>query len=792
MVVLGLSSAAIVATEVLMTRLLSVCTWYGVAFLVLSLAMLGTTSGALAAAKARADGAPMVPWIVRRLVALAVGLVVATVAILSIPLTFAPDVSSFASVLVVIAAATAPMVAGGSVVARLMAESPVALPTVYAVDLVAAAAGALAPLALVGPMSAPGAMVALAALVAGAAALVAPEGARRLPRVAFVACAALLATTELTSHGLVVRYSKGQPRGEGALLFEAWNPLSYVALSSFAPRPFPLWSYGPTTPPRNHPVAAARIDGDAATVVYAYSTLDKLELLKSDATSSAHVLRPDGTACVIGSGGGRDLEAALLWGHDRVVGFEINPSMVKMLEQVSAYSPILKDPRVRVIVGDGRTELARSGLQCRVLQAALVDTWAATSAGAFAHTESTLYTREAWSLFLRRVEPDGVLTFSRWYEPSRMTETSRLVALTVAALLDRGAARPRDHVALLAASKVATLIVSPSPLGTEDVAKLREHAQKNQIEVLVAPGVPSSDPVVEKLLDATTQDALAAAGAPQDLDTSAPTDERPFFFQILSARAWLHPIDVTRKYGMDHGALAGNVASTFELLLTFIAVLLVAAVLLGPTLVQAARSPEPPLPGPRAAAYFASLGAGFMLVEIALVQRMHVVLGHPTYALVVVLASLLVATGVGSALSPRVAKSRRAVTVVAALAAALVIAAPFVIRALARATVESPYSTRVVWCAACSAALGLVLGALFPAGIAYAERERGAPVALAVNGAASVVGGVAAVAVSVWLGIPATFIIAGCIYFVAAACGPATWRGRHLAPSIAPIADPPG
>ena len=115
-----------------------------------------------------------------------------------------------------------------------------------------------------------------------------------------------------------------------------------------------------------------------------------------------------------------------------MVGIEINPAMVQMLEAIQSFSPILADERVRVILGDGRAELARSGIRCQVLQASLVDTWAATSAGAFAHTESTLYTREAWALFLDRVAPDGILTFSRWYEPTRVSETSRLLSLAAA------------------------------------------------------------------------------------------------------------------------------------------------------------------------------------------------------------------------------------------------------------------------------------------------------------------------------------------------------------------------
>jgi hypothetical protein len=147
-----------------------------------------------------------------------------------------------------------------------------------------------------------------------------------------------------------------------------------------------------------------------------------------------------------------------------VFGAEVNPAMVEMLHRVADRSPVLRDPRVvtRAWATAARsTPAATRG--ARVLQASLVDTWAATTAGAFAHTESTLYTREAWAIFLRRTAPDGVLTFSRWYDPRRVSETSRLVSLAVASLLDRGVTDPERHIALIAAGVVATILVSPRP-----------------------------------------------------------------------------------------------------------------------------------------------------------------------------------------------------------------------------------------------------------------------------------------------------------------------------------------
>jgi hypothetical protein len=777
--VLGLGSGSVVASEVLLTRLLSVCTWYGLAFLVLSIAMLGTTSGALAAARARVEGKPLARWVADRLVVLSLGLVCVVMVVASVPLVFSPDLTSLASVLLVVTAATVPMAAGGGVVARLMAELPVPISQAYAVDLMCAALGALTPLALLGPLSGPSAVIFIGGAAAVAAHVVAPADHKRMARLAFAVCAGLILTTELSPYGLVLRYSKGKTRPEAKPAFEAWNPLSYVALDPFQVQPFLFWSPGTKVTPKLHPVSAALIDGEAGTAVYAYGRLDQIDALKLDGTAIAHTLRPEGTACVMGTGGGRDLETALLFGHDQVIGFEINPSMVEMLRRVHAYSPIIDDPRVRIIVGDARSELARTNVRCRVLQASLVDTWAATSAGAFAHTESTLYTLEAWSLFLRRVEPDGVLTFSRWCEPTNPGETSRLVALAVGALLERGVGHPRDHVALVNGGLVATIAVSPQPFSQDDLSKLRDAVAERGLTTLIAPGERPTDPMLDRILDARDVEALAAIGQPDRIDTSPPTDDRPFFFQLLAPRAWLHPLEVFRTYQANRkGILAGNVAAAIELLLAATASALVAIVLLGPTLLKAARERDPPVPGRAAVTYFASLGAGFMLTEVALVQRMHVVLGHPTYALVVVLAGLLVATGIGSALSARALRSPRSVSSAALAAAAMLVTIPWgVIRPLAHATVEAPFAVRIAWCGACAGALGIVLGMLFPGALAHTDRERAAPVALALGGATSVVGGALAIVVSVTLGIPSTFAAAAACYLVAAACGPARWRG---------------
>ena len=774
---IGLASSSTVCAEVLFTRLLSVSTWYGLAFLVLSLAMLGLASGALSAGRARERGVPVASFVARELLRLGIGLVFATLVVCTVPLSFAPDFTSFASVLIVAGSLTVPMAAGGAVIARLLGESGIRLGRLYAVDLVAAAGGALAPLVVLGPLSVPTALLVLGCVAMGTSALVARGRHRILASTMLALGIFVVVLTHSSSRGLYVRYPKGMPLPDDSKpAFESWSSLGHVTVSPFVKVPFPMWSSGSNVKLREHSVGVGLIDGDAATMVYAYDSLDQLELLKSDATATAHVLRPSGRACVIGIGGGRDLEAALLFGHDEVVGFEINPRIVSMLDAMRSSSPISSDPRVHVVVGDGRAELARSGLSCTVLQASLVDTWAATGAGAFAHSEATVYTREAWALFLDRVAPSGILTFSRWYEPTRISETSRLVSLAVASLLDRGLKTPRDHIALVSGGAVATILVGPAPFTAADVEALKSHAQKLGIQIIAMPGMEPTDPLLASLLSTTSADALAAVGAPQNLDTSAATDDRPFFFQLISPRAWLSPSKTLADAKNQRGAFAGNIASSAVLLLTLLASLVVALVLLGPPLLRAARG-APGLPGRRAAIYFMCLGAGFMVAEIALMQRLHVVLGHPTYALIAVLAGLLVATGAGAAASERLVTTPAAVVRTAQLAGAILLFLPYgVIHPLARATSLSGMGARAAWALAVSAFVGLVLGTLFPSGLRHTDRAVATSLALALNGVAAVVGGVVCVLVSVWFGIPYAFFLAAALYGIAAVCGPTSWN----------------
>src|SRR5207253_3365134 len=198
---------------------------------------------------------------------------------------------------------------------------------------------------------------------------------------------------------------------------------------------------------------------------------------------------------------------------------------------------------------------------------------------------------------------------------------------------------------------VATLIVTKSPLSPAALGALKAAAEANEFMVLLSPDTVAPSATLENIVSATDRRTLDQATTGFYLDLTPPTDARPFFFNQLRF-ATLFDADVFSHF-THTGVFTGNLVAT----LTLAMLVLVSVALVGATIIVPLR------PAVREAGwqlavggtvYFALIGIGFMMVEIALLQRMSVFLGHPVYALSVVLFSLILWTGFGSMASERV------------------------------------------------------------------------------------------------------------------------------------------
>ncbi|MCB9704210.1 MAG: hypothetical protein H6711_20140 [Myxococcales bacterium] len=775
-----LVAQATLILEILLTRITSVIAWYHLAFFVIALAMLGMTAGAVLVFLRPGWFAPAA--IGRRLAETSLwGAIVSPLAlawVMASPLVPVTDFMSFFALVGTGAALALPFAFFGVTLTLALTRAGLPPGRAYGVDLVGAAAGALAVIPLLDRLDGGSAVLAAAAVAAlGAAAFAIGARERGLLVRAGIAATLLIGLAGL-NHAAEVpplrpAWVKGQREDPATLEIVTWNTHSRVDVSPVLLEAPMFWGAGRNMPPEAitpRPTRTLRIDGAAATpmVELGAGPADHA-YLDWDVATFAHRLRPLGPAAVIGVGGGRDVLAALRSGHAPVVGVELNRDIVDLHRgRLRDFSGIAGLEGVELVADEARSFLTRDRRSYAVITMSLIDTWAATGAGAYSLSENGLYTVEAWERFLDRLDPDGIFTVSRWYLRGAPGETARMIALAMEALWRRGVADPRAHIIVLQEKRTATLLLSPTPFSDADLDQMQREAVRLGFNMLMTPRKAPIHPLLAELAALPSRDALARWADAQLLDLTPPTDARPFFFSMLRPQTWLFGQVDTE--GLDHGFL-GNLRATQTLVYATLASLLLTVIALlvplGLRRRELAGVPRGALLA--ACAYFGLIGLGFMFVEIGLLSVVGVFLGHPTLALAVVLGGIILATGVGSLLSSRipVEEGRRA-WLYPLIPALLIVAARLAAEPLTDAFAASGAGARIGLSLALIAPPALGMGLGFPLGLRLVSARALAvdlgPWLWGINGAFGVCASGLALAVSMIAGVPTTMTIGALCY----------------------------
>ena len=653
--------------QIIETRIISVTSWYHLAFFVISIAMFGLTAGAVWVYLYR--DAYRREHLSYHLTIASLGFALTTALALFIQLTLVTGLGASVMAVVVWAefaiSLAVPFFFSGIVVSLALTRSPYPIGIVYGADLLGAALGCVGVLVLLSLTSGPSAVLWVAVAIGAAGLLFAESGLGVAPtphgiggrlfmyrRTVVAALAGLALWNTLVTQGVRPTVVKDNIERPERISFEKWNSFSRITVDHSAKSSPALWGPSSRLPAQQIEQRWMTMDGFAATAVYRFGgDLHDVSFLRYDVTNLAYAIPGLTTGAVIGVGGGRDLLSARLFGLREVVGVEINPILIDLLTRRFAhYTTLGREPGVSFEVDEARSWFARSDRSFDIIQMSLIDTWAATGAGAFTLSENGLYTVEAWRNFLNRLTPDGIFTVSRWHAPGEVNETGRMVSLAVATLLAQGAADPKQHLFIASSGRIATLVLSRSPLSDRALAALASAAETYDFSVLVSPQTRAASPLLASIVAASDQAALDRATNASYLDLSAPTDARPFFFNQLRLQRLLEP-DVLAQASRP-GVLAGNLVATLTLaMLVLVSTCLVAATIILP-LQSTVRACGRAL-AIGGTVYFALIGVGFMMAEIGLLQRMSVFLGHPVYALSVVLFSLILSTGLGSLASER-------------------------------------------------------------------------------------------------------------------------------------------
>ena len=723
---IGLVSAAALLFQVAQTRLFSSSYGYHLTYLVISVALLGVGSGAtLSGVFDRRSRRPS-------LSALALAAAASALAALFLETHIDPGVALPAAILVAYLAGALPFVFASWIVVRSLREAPSRAGRLYSVDLAGAAAGSLFAFAALPSLGAPGLYGVSACLSALAAVVIA--GPRLRPVVGVVSAFAL--TVALTLNGDAMAPPQSGPAkrpvyGANITHLETrWDPHARVDVIHYEGLPAGALYLNFIDPA----YAAPRPDADFMLLDQSAATqiLDgsgDLSVLRASIIAAPYELLSRTHVLIIGPGGGIDIQNALVHGASQVDAVEVNRGVSSLMRgPLSDYNGhVYSAPRVNVVEDEARSYIRRSADRYDLILMTVVDSYAALASGAYALSESYLYTAEAFHDYLGHIADHGVLAVGRFYRepPIEMLNTA---ALGVEALRGRGVADPLAHIAVLRYLDFGLLIVRDDAFDVSSANALRRFAADHHFTVAFDP------------LDRTGPFAEGLAGTPVPA-----TDDRPFFFANPGT-------NVPIAYLILFGALIPAVVLSWGLLL------LPLRRVMGAALVTAI--------GRRTTVQALAVGFGFIAAEIVLLQRLTLYLGQPALALAVGLAALLVGAAAGSAASVRakIGVPR------AALASAIVVTVAFLaFDRVAAATLAWPLLARGATACVVAIAIGLPLGSVFPSVIASAGAHDDGLVAWAwaVNGAASVIGSILAVVAALTIGFTGVGFLAAACYILA-------------------------
>ena len=773
-----LISAATLMFELNLTRLFAVAEWYHFAFLSVSVALLGYAgSGTLLSL--------MPPNLRHRLAAFSIALPLSLVGSFliinlipfdSYQLAWSPRQIIY--LIIHYASLVIPFGISGFLVAYWMSRIPEHSNTIYAANLIGSGIGSASLLVALPALGGEGTVMAAASLAALGITLLSMTG--NTVRVLKWVSLALAGTCALFAFALppwaVLRPSPYKSlsyallASDAHLGYQRWNAYSRIDVvesQRIHSAPGLSLNYRGQLPPQH----GLTVDGDNLSTISRRIAPGDTNFLAYLPSSLPYLLRPQASALIIRPRGGMDVAVALDRGARRVIVVEDNPLIVQALQ--GPYSLFIgglyEEPRVSVVIEDGRSVLQRSGEQFDIIQFSLAESFHPLTSGTYSLTENHLYTIEALTSALRRLDAGGMLVITRWLQDPP-SESIRAGALMIAALNDLNMRDPKDHLVALRSWSTMTLLASPYPFKNSDIDLILSACQRLSYDIVHYPGMQREEAnrynVLPQPLYYTAFQNLLHTHDPrafyraQSYDISPPSDDRPFFGHYFR---WQQTPQIVVQLGKTWQPFGGS-GFLLVLALLIISILAAALLILLPLLWKRGQPQHIPSLW-RILCYFAALGLGYLLVEMPLMQQFILYLGHAALSFIVVLSALLLFSGIGSVLAHRANLRVALVALIVALAIY-----PALLRWLFDATLSMALPSRVAIAAACLLPLGILMGIPFAKGMQrIEERIPGLiPWIWAINGGASVVSSVLAAVLALSAGYRLVLVLATSSYLGAA------------------------
>jgi hypothetical protein len=644
-----LTALATLMFEVTLTRIFSVSLWYHFAFMSVSIAMFGLSVGGiviyLKPEKYVFD--KLSHHLSLSSLFFSLSIIISYFFILGVPVVTRASFSGFLNLFFLYLVLSVPFIFSGFAISLAIKHLSNTIHKLYFFDLLGAGIGCMLILVISNFISAPSIIVIISLLaLLGSHFFERDLGDYSIKRFSYYVglVVILLFAINLNTGFLEPDFIKGKLEKRELTM---WNSFSRIAV------------YDPQR--KDVDIKRMTIDATAGTRLFRLSDDRKYNEkvfsgLRRSISNVGHFLKKNHTVLAIGIGGGKDILSAKAFKARKVIGVEINPIFLEIHNKYvdKGYTKqFFNTNDAKFVVEEGRSYLEKSDNKFDMIQISLIDTWAATTAGAFTLTENNLYTIEAFKVYLEHLKDSGILSITRFiFDPPN--QTLRVASLCKAVSQQLIGHDAGKNVIIVAMPRVknrgrpATVLLKKSPFTPEEIKTIETRCRRDRFRLIYSPTFKNSNEFTKLLRNDNPEQYY------RDFyyDITPTTDNRPFFFYMIKAK------DVFRSaFGLIYKPYKAGQEFNFTAVmvlysLLFITVILSVFCIVIPLVIINRRGERKNIANKWSfLAYFASLGLGFMIIEITLMQKFILFLGHPTFSLSVILFSILIFGGIGSYLS---------------------------------------------------------------------------------------------------------------------------------------------
>ncbi len=489
------------------------------------------------------------------------------------------------------------------------------------------------------------------------------------------------------------------------------------------------------------------VDAGNMNSITKYENLDFVDYLPS---SIPYFLNKDKRTLVINSGGGLDVLVALK-NNATVTAVESNPTVIDLIkDEYADYSGNIYN-KADVIWGEGRSFIKGNEEKFDIIVVSLAGNVLSGEAGISGLSENYLLTKEAFEDYYGALSDEGILVITRWLLfPPR--ESLRLFSLALE--IDEGAKK----IAMFRSWTTITLVLSKRDLDHGTMEKIKNFSEKNKFDIIYLPSAFSPNKNLkfeEPYYYNAMQNLLRDKNEFHKnyiFDVSPVVDDKPFyfnFFKISKIKELYNVIGQKWNPFFDSGFLL-----FFILIQTFILTLIF--ILLPVKFFSRDKKIEK-----IALVYFFAIGLSYLFIEVVLIQKFILFLGHVVFSSSVVIFAMLLFSSLGALYSGRIKKLNKIIFIIFILVICYIFLLDFVFDLF----ISLSFFSRIILSIVIIAPLGFFMGFPFPWGIRMIKKELIAW-AWAVNGSASVLSPILAILLALFFGYNAVLFLAAVLYLV--------------------------